>query len=200
MKATTYRAATAASWDDDELLKRLLRREERAWREFHARFGGAIERAIQRATARFRKVQSADREEIAATFYCELYARDMRKLRCFDPSYGTLCGWAELLARRAAVDYVRSLYRRVTSRTDCALEELSCCSPDPLRQACAKDEWRQLEGAIARLTGRDRLFIELMFGQDRSSQQIANVMSVSLDTVHSKRHKIRAKLASALQV
>ena len=36
----------AAHWDDDELLQRLLRREERAWRELHARFGGAIVKTI----------------------------------------------------------------------------------------------------------------------------------------------------------
>lgn len=190
----------AADWSEDELLQRMLRREERAWREFQTRFGPLIEGAVRQVTGRFaRLLQSVDDEEILATFLCELNARDMHKLRCFDPSYGSLGGWAAFLARRTAWDYVRRAGRSAARQADHELNDVVCDAPDPLRWACASHEWRNVKRAIDHLTERDRTFVDLLFVQGRSSEQIAEHMRIALVTVHSKKHKIRSKLASALQ-
>jgi RNA polymerase sigma-70 factor (ECF subfamily) len=199
MPTTDSHLSTASSWNDEELLQRMLRREELAWREFQARFGAAIEQTVRRVTAPFaRFLQPADHEEIVATFFCELTARDMHKLRRFDASYGSLGGWATFLARRTAWDYVRLVGRRAARHAEHELNEVVCDAPDPLRWACAMHDWQSVKLAINDLTERDRTFVDLLFVQGRSSEQIAEQMSIALVTVHSKKHKIRSKLASAL--
>lgn len=199
MPTTDSRLTTASGWSDEELLRRMLLREELAWREFQARFGPLIRHAVRKVTARFaRLLQAADHEEILATFFCDLNARDMHKLRSFDPSYRTLGGWAAFLARRTAWDYVRLVGRRAARQVDHELDDVVCDAPDPLRWACAVHDWQSVKLAIDDLTERDRTLVDLLFVQGRSSEQIAEQMSIAPVTVHSKTHKIRSKLASAL--
>lgn len=201
MSTTDPRSSLASSWGDEELLQRMLRREGPAWRAFQVRFGPLIERAVRQVTGRFaRLLQSVDDEEILATFWCELNARNMHKLRSFDPSYGSLGGWAAFLARRTAWDYVRRAGRNAARQAEHELDDVVCGAPDPLRWTCASREWRSVKRAIDHLTERERTFVDLLFVQGRSSEQIAEQMSIALVTVHSKKHKIRSKLASALQV
>jgi RNA polymerase sigma-70 factor (ECF subfamily) len=190
----------SSDWSDVELLQRMIVREPRAWREFHGRYDRLIYRAIHKVTQRFASVlESADVEEIYAGLLCSLNARDMHKLRTFDPERGhRLSTWIGLLATNAAWDYLRALSRQPARGPAVEAEHVCCASPDPFHALAAKEEWRRVHDTLNGFSEKDRTFVELFFVEGRTPEQIALEMRISVKTVYSKKHKIRCRLESAL--
>jgi RNA polymerase sigma-70 factor (ECF subfamily) len=200
---TTHTAAlpfATSEWSEQELLQRMLRREGRAWREFHLRYDRLIYRTIHKVTQRFSGVlSSADVDEIYALLLCSLNARDMHKLRTFEPERGhRLSTWIGLLATNAAWDYLRSVARQPTRTSAVEAEELSCAAPDPFHALAAKEEWSRVHAMLSGFSEKDRTFVELFFLQGHTPEQIAEEMQISVKTVYSKKHKIRCRLESVL--
>lgn len=190
----------SSEWSDVELLRRMLQRESRAWREFHARFDRLIYRAIHKVTQRFSSVlDSADVEEIYAGLLCSLNSRDMHKLRTFDPERGhRLSTWISLLATNAAWDYLRAVSRQPARGPAIEAEDVSCPSPDPFSALASKEAWRRVHDTLSGFSEKDRTFVELFFMEGRTPEQIALEMQISVKTVYSKKHKIRCRLEHAL--
>ena len=101
-------------WTDRELLARLLIRSEVAWREFHRRYDRLIYKCIHKVTNRFHGVLCQDDlDDIFGQFLLNLTARDMRRLRAFQPELGNKLGtWIGLLATNTAWDHLRRVSRR----------------------------------------------------------------------------------------
>lgn len=192
---------TPEEWTEVELLQRMLRRETRAWRQFHQRYDRLIYRAIHKVTQRFAsRLSSADVEEIYALLLCSLNARDMHKLRMFEPERGhRLSTWVGLLATNAAWDYLRNLSRQPQRGSSLEAEDVSCGGPDPFHMLAAKEEWLRVRDMLSSFSEKDRTFVELFFLQGRTPEQIAEEMQISVKTVYSKKHKIRCRLEHALR-
>jgi RNA polymerase sigma factor (sigma-70 family) len=191
-----------AGLSDKELVVRMLARDGRAWREFQRRFGPRIVAAIRTVTSRFRAVlQGVDVEDIEATFLFELNQRDMYKLRCFDAECGTSLGhWLDVLARRAAYDYLRSAGKFAgRRRVHWDLDELSCAQPDPFRSMCARTELDRVRVALGSLSARDRTLWDLRFLQGHSVERVAAEMDIELESVYKRTHRVRCKLALAMR-
>jgi RNA polymerase sigma-70 factor (ECF subfamily) len=178
----------------------MLLRDGKAWRVFHDRYDRLIYRAIHKVTARFSGVlSSADMDEIYALLMCSLNARDMHKLRTFEPERGhRLSTWIGLLATNAAWDYLRSVARQPSRLAPGDAEELRCGDPDPFHALAAKEEWLRVYNTLRSFSEKDRTFVELFFLQGRTPEQIAETMRISVKTVYSKKHKIRCRLEHAL--
>ena len=190
----------AAGWREDELRLRMLSRDGRAWREFHRRYDRLILRSIQKVTKRFASVlTSADVEEIYATLLCSLNQRDMHKLRSFDAERGHRLGtWIAMLATNATWDYLRRISRSPTPDNSAEADGIHCLAPDPFTTLAAKEEWRRVQETLHGFSERDRTFVDLLFLQGRSAEQIAKALQISVKTVYSKKHKIRCRLVDAL--
>jgi RNA polymerase sigma-70 factor (ECF subfamily) len=190
----------SSDWSDAELLRRMMLREARAWREFHTRYDRLIYRAIHKVTQRFSSVlDSADVEEIYAGLLCSLNARDMHKLRTFDVERGhRLSTWISLLATNASWDYLRAVSRQPQRGPASEAEHISCYTPDPFHTLAAKEEWCRVHEMLLGFSEKDRTFVELFFVEGRTPEQIAEEMQISVKTVYSKKHKIRCRLESAL--
>src|SRR5262249_61906027 len=80
-------------WSDEELVRRMLAREPRAWRRFEERYRNlmysSIIRVLNRVTA---GVTSADVDEVYADLITILLRDDMQKLRVWTPSRGAGLG------------------------------------------------------------------------------------------------------------
>ncbi|MAQ13500.1 MAG: RNA polymerase subunit sigma [Sandaracinus sp.] len=185
---------------DEELRGRMLLRDARAWREFHRRFDRLVYRCIHKVTGRFRRVVGEDDvQEIYAQFLLNLTARDMRKLRQFDPARGNKLGsWIGLLATNAAWDHLRSLSRRPQTTEIDAAHDLSCDDGDPYAAMADKERWELLNQALESFSKKDRTFVKLYFVEGLSPEEVAEVMDVSVKTVYSKKHKIRCRLEEAV--
>ena len=190
-----------ADWTDRELLRHVLRSEARAWAELVRRYRPLIYRCITKVTLKYAPtLGAADLDEIYADVMMQLVRDDMHKLRIYNPSRGTKLGsWIGMLSVNAAYDFLRSAGRRpLLDKVDGALDPHEECDRTPLDQLIEKERWEHLNGVLAEFTDKDRTFVELYYQRGMEADEIAAEMQISLKTVYSKKHKIRAHLVRVL--
>jgi RNA polymerase sigma-70 factor (ECF subfamily) len=201
MPASASSAKTPAQlWTDETLLARMLARDAAAWREFHRRFDRLVYRCIQKVTNRFpSSLGSDDVREIYAQFLLAISARDMHKLRSFDPARGNkLSTWVGLLATNAAWDFLRSVARQPAQTDLAALDEVGASEEDPFDCLLAKERWLRVHDTLREFSEKDRDFVRLYYMDGLSPEEVAEEMQISVKTVYSKKHKIRCRLQEAL--
>jgi RNA polymerase sigma-70 factor, ECF subfamily len=190
-----------ADWTDRELLRHVLRSEGRAWAELVRRYRPLIYRCITKVTLKYAPtLGSADLDEIYADVMMQLVREDMHKLRIYNPARGTKLGsWIGMLSVNAAYDFLRSAGRRpLLDKVDGAIDPHEECDRTPLDQLIEKERWEHLNGLLSEFTDKDRTFVELYYQKGMEADEIAAEMQISLKTVYSKKHKIRAHLVRVL--
>jgi len=190
-----------ADWTDRELLRHVLRSEGRAWAELVRRYRPLIYRCITKVTLKYAPtLGAADLDEIFADVMMQLVRDDMHKLRIYNPSRGTKLGsWIGMLSVNAAYDFLRSAGRRpLLDKVDGAIDPHEECDRTPLDQLIEKERWEHLNGLLSEFTEKDRTFVELYYQKGMEADEIAAEMQISLKTVYSKKHKIRAHLVRVL--
>ena len=190
------------AWSDRELLTHTLRREPRAWTELVRRYRSLIYRCITKVTLKYtRSLASADVEEIYADVMMQLVRDEMHKLRIYNPQRGTKLGsWIGMISVNAAYDFLRSAGRRpLLDKVDGQIDPHEECDRTPLDLLIEKERWGHLNELLAEFTDKDRTFVELYYQRGLEADEIAAEMQISLKTVYSKKHKIRAHLVRALQ-
>jgi RNA polymerase sigma-70 factor (ECF subfamily) len=195
-------AKNAADWTDRELLRHVLRSDARGWAELVRRFRPLIYRCITKVTLKYApSLGSADLDEIYADVMMQLVRDDMHKLRIYNPSRGTKLGsWIGMISVNAAYDFLRSAGRRpLLDKVDGALDPHEECDRTPLDQLIEKERWTHLNGLLSEFTEKDRTFVELYYQKGLEADEIAAEMQISLKTVYSKKHKIRAHLVRCLE-
>ena len=201
--ALLARAATKnpADWTDRELLRHVLRSESRGWAELVRRYRPLIYRCITKVTLKYSPtLGSADLDEIYADVMMQLVRDDMHKLRIWNPARGTKLGsWIGMLSVNAAYDFLRSAGRRpLLDKTDGTLDPHEESDRTPLDQLIEKERWEHLNTVLSEFTDKDRTFVELYYQKGMEADEIAAEMQISLKTVYSKKHKIRAHLVRVL--
>jgi len=190
-----------AEWSEGELLGRMLLREGAGWREFHRRYDRLIFRCIHKVTGRFRNVVgSEDVREIYCQFLVSLTARDMHKLRRFEPERGNKLGsWIGLLATNTAWDYLRSVARQPACTELSEAESIGSATPNPYERAVDRERLGMVSRALEAFSQKDQDFVRLYYVDGLSPEEIAQEMRISVKTVYSKKHKIRSRLEQALE-
>ncbi|MBL9015892.1 MAG: sigma-70 family RNA polymerase sigma factor [Myxococcales bacterium] len=192
----------AADWTDRELLKFVLRSEARGWAELVRRFRPLIYRCITKVTLKYApSLGSADLDEIYADVMMQLVRDDMHKLRIYNPARGTKLGsWIGMISVNAAYDFLRGAGRRpLLDKVDGVIDVHEECDRTPLDLLIEKERWGHLNGLLSDFTDKDRMFVELYYQKGMEADEIAAEMQISLKTVYSKKHKIRAHLVRCLQ-
>lgn len=198
----TRTSKNAADWSDRELLKFVLKSEARGWAELVRRFKPLIYRCITKVTLKYAPtLSSADLDEIYADVMMQLVRDDMHKLRIYNPARGTKLGsWIGMISVNAAYDFLRSAGRRpLLDKVDGQLDPHEECDRTPLDELIEKERWDHLNELLADFTDKDRTFVELYYQKGMEADEIAAEMQISLKTVYSKKHKIRAHLVRCLQ-
>lgn len=192
------RSESPSTSSERELIERLIRGDAAGWRAFVQSHGPAIRRAIERIVRRFPSLLSpSDAEDIYASLLHGLLARDMHKLRSFDPGRGaSFATWMTRLATNAAWDHLR-MVARMLRVSEVAVGSTSSLAPDPLSSLVAKENYERVQRTVEELSPKDRTLLELLFLRGRSPEQIARTMNISLKTVYSKKHKVRLRLRRA---
>ena len=198
----TRTSKNSADWSDRELLKFVLRSDARGWAELVRRFKPLIYRCITKVTLKYAPTLSnADLDEIYADVMMQLVREDMHKLRIYNPARGTKLGsWIGMISVNAAYDFLRSAGRRpLLDKVDGNLDPHEECDRTPLDELIEKERWDHLNELLADFTDKDRHFVELYYQKGMEADEIAAEMQISLKTVYSKKHKIRAHLVRCLQ-
>jgi RNA polymerase sigma-70 factor (ECF subfamily) len=104
-----------------------------------------------------------------------------------------------MISVNAAYDFLRSAGRRpLLDKVDGAIDPHEECDRTPLDQLIEKERWNHLNGLLSDFTEKDRMFVELYYQKGMEADEIAAEMQISLKTVYSKKHKIRAHLVRCL--
>lgn len=183
-------------WTDRELLTRVLRNEDRGWTELVRRYRALIYRCITRVTGRYApRLASADVDEIYAEVLMQLLRDDQHKLRLYDPSRGTKLGsWIGMIAVNAAYDFLRSFARRPLLDLFDGADPHEPCDRTPLDDLLDKERWGSFLGLMSDFSEKDQTFLALYYARGLEAEEVAEEMRISLKTVYSKKHKIRAHL------
>jgi RNA polymerase sigma-70 factor (ECF subfamily) len=192
----------ASEWTDGQLLKFVLRNESRGWAELVRRFRPLIYRCITKVTLKYApSLSSADLDEIYADVMMQLVREDMHKLRIYNPERGTKLGsWIGMISVNAAYDFLRGIGRRpILDKVDGTQDVHEEVDRTPLDQLIEKERWMHLNSLLSDFTDKDRTFVELYYQRGMEADEIAAEMQISLKTVYSKKHKIRAHLVRSLQ-
>jgi len=169
---------------DEELAEHFRDGDEHALRIAYDRYGGAVFHLATRLLA-----NRADAEDVTqATFVAAWLGRGT-----FDPDRGGMLGWLLGIARRKAVDRMRSAARENRAAdTVRALPEPSGPDESPDRVL----DRLVLADELARLPDDQRRTLQLAFYDDLTHPQISAVTGLPLGTV--KSH-IRRGMASLRQ-
>ena len=189
-------------WTDRELLTRVIRSEERAWRELVRRYKPLIYRCITKVTSKYApNLSVADIDEVYAEVLMQLHRDDCHKLRLYDPTRGTKLGsWIGMIAVNAAYDHLRGVARRpFLDHLDGALDPHQPCDRTPLDELIDKERWDTFMSLLSEFSEKDRTFMVLYYGRGLEAEEVAAQMRISLKTVYSKKHKIRAHLQRCLE-
>ncbi|HEY4240877.1 MAG TPA: sigma-70 family RNA polymerase sigma factor [Kofleriaceae bacterium] len=197
----TRASKNPADWSDRELLKWVLRSDARGWAELVRRYRPLIYRCITKVTLKYApSLSSADLDEIYADVMMQLVRDEMHKLRIYNPQRGTKLGsWIGMISVNAAYDFLRSAGRRpLLDKVDGQIDPHEECDRTPLDELIEKERWHQLNALLSDFTDKDRTFVELYYQRGMEADEIAAEMQISLKTVYSKKHKIRAHLMRCL--
>jgi RNA polymerase sigma factor (sigma-70 family) len=173
---------------DQELAEHFRDGDEHALRIAYDRFGGAVLHLAQRVLG-----NRSDAEDVTqATFVAAWQGRET-----FDPDRGSLLSWLLGIARRKAVDRIRSAVRdeRITD-TIRALPEPAAPAETPERivdRLVVADE-------LAQLPAEQRRTLELAFYDDLTHPQISAVTGLPLGTVKSHIRRGMASLRRRWEV
>jgi len=190
---------SSAAVQDEELVARMLRHDNRAWHSFTRRYRRLIVATVRRILARFPDAQEGEVEDIYAALMSSLVADDMAKLRSFDFARGhKLSSWLGLLANHAAFDHLRQMQRRGALYQALSSHEPAENVDDPVRAAIGREECQLLLAIRERLTRRDRQFFDVMYVQEATVAEAARKLGISMQTVYTKNRKVRVKLAKGL--
>jgi RNA polymerase sigma-70 factor (ECF subfamily) len=173
---------------EEELATRLRDGDDKALRTAYDRHGAAVLYLAQRLLG-----NRADAEDVTQlTFVAAWTGRDM-----FDPERGTLLGWLLGIARRKAVDRLRSSARegRVTETV-----RAQPAPPDEPETPERIVDRLVVADELSRLPDEQRRTLELAFFDDLTHPQIAAVTGLPLGTVKSHIRRGMANLRRRWEV
>ncbi len=188
---------------DGDLVRAVIAREPAAWPTFFAKYERLVLACIRRALRRYGAAHGEeDIEDLASQTAFNLVKDDYKKLRTFDPGRGyKLSSWVGLIATNTALDALRrrgptDVWSAASlDDTDPIVPTLASGESGPADALAQKDEVRLVRAAIDELSDVDRLFLEYYYVDELEPDQIARLMGISLNTVYSRKNKIREKLA-----
>jgi RNA polymerase sigma-70 factor (ECF subfamily) len=185
---------------DEELIAAVLAREPAAWPTFFAKYERLVVSCIRKVMRRYgAPFNDEDVEDLVSATALNNVKDDYKKLRVFDASKGyKLSSWIGLIATNSAHDALR---RRAPTETwtavaldDTAPVQLESDAQLASERLEAEDRSRELHEAIAQLSPSERLFMDYYYVQELEPEVIARLMSISINTVYSRKNKIREKL------
>ena len=194
-----------AGMAEDALIAAVVSRQPGAWDGFYRRYERLVVSCIKKTMYRYTALVTEDDIEDTVSTVCLLLVKDeYKKLRSFDITRGyKLSSWIGLIATNAAHDALRRRAPGHDSLDDVDFDEsptqVPDCAPSPAERLERRSEWQALLGAIQELSEPDRLFIELYYDQELEPEQIAEKLQISVNTVYSRKNKIREKLRKSVE-
>jgi RNA polymerase sigma-70 factor (ECF subfamily) len=160
---------------DEELARRLQRREPEAMADLYDRFGRLVFSVI---------VAIVRDPAIAEDLAQETFIRAWNRMHAFEAGRGALGPWLLAIARNRAIDHLRSLSARMDRNAyELDVREHPSLFVDMERDVLNTDHARVIQKAIAKLNANQQKVIELAYYEGLSQTEMAERMGEPLGTV-----------------
>jgi RNA polymerase sigma-70 factor (ECF subfamily) len=191
---------------ETELVSAVLAREPAAWPAFFARYERLVMSCVRKVMRRYgAQYSEEDLEDVVSQTAFNIVKDDYKKLRAYDPGRGyKLSSWVGLIATNAAHDALR---RRAPTDVwgASSIDDTDPSLPiagaeEPAQEALERlEQQRELRAAMAELSPSDRLFVTYYFVEELEPAAIARLMKISINTVYSRKNKVREKLRHLIE-
>ncbi len=145
--------------------------EEDVFRDCYAELGPMLRRYLRG------RVPDADIEDVVQVVFVEIW-----RFRGRYDARRSLEAWVLTIARRRAIDHLRSRHREVLPLEDIA----ALAGPDGRDVASQVERAQDMRAALARLPGSQREAIELAYYADLTQREIADRLDVPLGTIKAR--------------
>lgn len=189
---------------EEQLIEAVLAERRGAWEAFFSRYERLIISCIRKVLVRYgAHYTEEDIEDLVSATALNIVKDDYKKLRAFDIGRGyRLSSWVGLLATNTTHDALRQRPPMAVSLDQDdkdgdggrAAHELPDDGVDASDRLQREEEANALHAAIAKLAPSDQLFVRYYFEEELEPEQIAELMNISVNTVYSRKNKVREKL------
>lgn len=200
-----YFMTTKKSKSQDEelqLLNRLLSGNTATFQDFHRRYNRLIASCIRKVFHKYSVDYSEeDMGDTIGQAFLNMVKDDFRKLRLYDSEKGyRLSSWIGLISTNTAYDFLRRLKPKSRSLDDTEryMPEPVSSLPSPSENLEQKEQITLLLKAIEQLSDNEKRFVELCYKHQLTHEEISEQMGLSLNTVYSKKNKIKTKLSKII--
>jgi RNA polymerase sigma-70 factor (ECF subfamily) len=160
---------------DEDLARRLQRRDPDAMGELYDRFGKLVYSVI---------VAIVRDGSLAEDLVQETFLRVWNRVHAFEAGRGALGPWLLAIARNRAIDHLRSLNARMDRNAyELDVREHPSLFVDMEREVLNTDHARLIRKAIAKLSAQQQKVIELAYYEGLSQTEMAERMGEPLGTV-----------------
>lgn len=197
--------STGNSAEELELLDAVLGGERARWGEFVTRYERLIVSCVLKVLRRYGAFFAPeDLDDLVAEAWLLLLRDDMKKLRQYSRDRGfRLASWIGLIATNLTIDQLRA--RSAATRPFDEVSEGAYAvwyqsdGETPDGGMLARERTRLAREALGRLSEEERSFVQDCFHDERPPEEMARERGVSINTVYSRKFKLREKLARILR-
>jgi RNA polymerase sigma factor (sigma-70 family) len=161
-------------FNEVEFVVRLKAGDQAAFSALYDRYGRAIYNVILEHTR-----SEADAENLVQDTFVKIW----RNIERYDPSKGRLFTWLVIIARRVALDFMRSRYFLSKSKIQNEEKAVTMESPAPEMQQL---EYLDLETETKKLAPNLKQIIDLQYFMGYTQQEVADETGLPLGTVKTR--------------
>lgn len=186
-------------------LQKLLAGDSAPWRQFVNATAPSVLATVRRIFARYgRNGSPTEHEDVSQEVYLKFAREDYKLLRHFDPAKAKLSTFVGVVARSAAIDYLRKLKPAAEDIDDHAEKLAStdhgtqpCHTPGFGHQTSIKDSvFKGLPASL--ISDKQRHILCLLYDHDLDPEDVAKHLGVETQTIRSAKHKAITKIREHL--
>ena len=165
-------------------------------RELIRRYGKIVMQIITWTFHRFAQVIHEDIEDVFQEVFTSLYKDQCKALVRFDPNRAQFGTYVSAIAKHSAINACKRKRYNEDEYTDTIEDD--CLDIEKMLEN--KENIEKIHTVTNTLSTKEHLFYNLYFEEFMPPEEIAEVLTISVDTVYSKKAKIIEKVKSALVV
>ena len=197
MNSTGRLATIAQREEEQELLAEVLQGRRLAWNEFRRRYDNLVVGCVLRVLRRYgARHTNADLADLVSEVWVALVRDDYRRLRLYDPDRGyRLTSWLGLISTNTTIDQLR-----VRQAEPAYLEDMTGAErfmvDDTRPDARLEVEQSALlaRHALSQLSNDEQQFVMWCYHDERAPAEMAVDLGVTINTIYSRKFKVREKL------
>ena len=191
----------AENLTDRELLDACIQGSEKSWDVFVDKYTNLIYHTIRQVLNTYRvELRTQQKNDIHNNLLLFLIEDDYKKLRQYDGrNKCSVSSWLRVVTSNFALNVLKKQKSQVplnsTTDRELEIEDLSVCREQRPEEGLLRKEHKELiDELTSELNANDMLFVDLLYRKELTPESIAEILSISINNVYSKKTRIKKKL------